>query len=61
MCILFQNKITEHLVSCERGRAEMDSCSHPYKKKIYWENQQNYLFEATGEVISTTNPKSGER
>lgn len=60
MCILFQNEITEHLVSCERGRAEM-TVVPILTRKIYWENHKLSLFEATGEVILTTNPKSGER
>ena len=30
-------------------------------RKKSWENHTLSLFEATGEVISTINPKSGER
>lgn len=60
MCILFQNKVTELLVSGKRGRAEM-TVVPILTRKNYWENHKLSLFEATGEVISTTNPKSGER
>lgn len=60
MRILFQSKITELLVSGERRRAEMTAVPILTRKKS-WENHTLSLFEATGEVISTTNPKSGER